>query len=403
MPLTDTAVRNAKPTGKPQKLADSEGLYLFISPTGGKLWRMDYRFAGKRKTLSLGKYPTVGLKDARQRRDGAKELLDKDIDPSAQKKTDRRILIEEERRNQNTFRAVALEWLDTYSPDLSEKHALKLRRYLENALFESFGNKVITDIVPADILEAARPAQEKGRVQTAHRLVQLTGQVLQYAVIKGLLNVNVATGITRALQPIRVTNYPAVTDPKEIGRLLRAIDHYEGYPSIVYFLKILPYVFTRPGELRLAEWEDIDFENSLFIVPWHRMKTRKVNRKDHHVPLARQVVALLRGLQEFSGDGRFVFPGARAKTDTISDAGPLNALRDLGYPKEVMTLHGFRSMASTRLNEMGYRPDIIETQLAQKDPDAVRMVYNRAQYMDERRKMMEEWADYLDGVRLSVS
>lgn len=308
MPLTDTAVRNAKPTGKPQKLADTEGLYLFISPTGGKLWRMDYRFAGKRKTLSIGKYPAVGLKDARARRDKAKEMLANGIDPSEQKKVNKRIIIEEERRNQNTFRLVALEWFDTYAPDLSEKHALKLRRYLENALFDVFGNKVITDIVPADILEAARPSQEKGRIQTAHRLVQLTGQVLQYAVIKGILNVNVATGITRALQPIRVTNYPAVTEPKEIGRLLRAIDHYEGYPSIVYFLKILPYVFTRPGELRLAEWEDINFENSLFIVPWHRMKTRKVNRKDHHVPLAHQVVALFRELQEVSGDGKFVFP-----------------------------------------------------------------------------------------------
>lgn len=399
MSLSDTAVRSAKPTGKPQKLADTEGLYLYISPTGGKLWRMDYRFAGKRKTLSFGKYPSVGLKDARTRRDKAKELLADGIDPSEQKKVNKRVIIEEERRNQNTFRLVALEWYDTYAPDLSEKHALKLRRYLENVLFEAFGSKVITDIVPADILEAARPAQEKGRIQTAHRLVQLTGQVLQYAVIKGLLNVNVATGITRALQPIRVTNYPAVTEPKEIGRLLRAIDHYEGYPSIVYFLKILPYVFTRPGELRLAEWEEVDFENNLLVIPWHRMKTRKVNKKDHHVPLARQVIALLHELQEFSGDGRFVFPGARAKTDTISDAGPLNVLRDLGYPKEIMTLHGFRSTASTRLNEMGYRPDIIETQLAHKDLDAVRMVYNRAQYMDERRVMMREWADYLTALK----
>ncbi|MDL2207451.1 integrase arm-type DNA-binding domain-containing protein [Desulfovibrio sp. OttesenSCG-928-M16] len=399
MPLTDTAIRNAKPTGKPQKLADTEGLYLYISPTGGKLWRMDYRFAGKRKTLSFGKYPTIGLKDARTRRDEAKKILADGIDPSEQKKVNKRVIIEEERRNQNTFRLVALEWYDTYAPDLSEKHALKLRRYLENVLFEAFGSKVITDIVPADILEAARPAQEKGRIQTAHRLVQLTGQVLQYAVIKGILNVNVAVGITRALQPIRVTNYPAVTDPKEIGRLLRAIDHYEGFPSIVYFLKILPYVFTRPGELRLAEWEEVDFENNLLVIPWHRMKTRKVNKKDHHVPLARQVVALLHELHEFSGNGRFVFPGARAKTDTISDAGPLNALRDLGYPKEVMTLHGFRSTASTRLNEMGYRPDIIETQLAHKDPDAVRMVYNRAQYMDERRVMMQEWADYLTALK----
>jgi len=201
MPLSDTAVRNAKPTGKPQKLADTEGLYLYISPTGGKLWRMDYRFAGKRKTLSFGKYPAVGLKDARNRRDKAKELLANGTDPFEQKKVNKRIVIEEERRSQNTFRAVALDWFNSYSPDLSEKHALKLRRYLEKVLFESFGNKVITDIVPVDILEAARPAQEKGRAQTAHRLVQLAGQILQYAVIKGLLTNNVGLGISRALQP----------------------------------------------------------------------------------------------------------------------------------------------------------------------------------------------------------
>ena len=183
MPLSDTVLRNAKAKDAPYKIHDMGGLYIVVTPPGGKLWRMDYRFAGKRKTLSLGKYPIVGLKDARLRRDNAKELLDRGVDPSAQKKADKRILVEEERRSQNTFRAVALDWLATYSPDLSEKHSLKLRRYLENVLFDAFGSKAVSEIVPADILAAVRPAQEKGRVQTAHRLVQLTGQVLQYALI----------------------------------------------------------------------------------------------------------------------------------------------------------------------------------------------------------------------------
>ena len=192
---------------------------------------------------------------------------------------------------------------------------------------------------------------------------------------------------------------PAVTEPKEIGRLLRAIDGYNGYPSIVYFLRILPYVFTRPGELRIAEWQEVDFAQAMLTIPWHRMKTRKLSRKDHKVPLASQVLRLLEELHEFSGDGRYILPGIRAKTDTISDAGPLNVLRDLGYDQNTMTLHGFRSMASTRLNEMGIRPDLVEAQLAHKDPDAVRMVYNRAEYLNERREMMQTWADYLDELK----
>ena len=240
MALSDTAIRNAKGTDKPQKLADSEGLYLYISATGGKLWRMDYRFAGKRKAVNFGKYPTVGLKEARHRRDQAKEQLASGIDPSAQKQAGRNTVIAVELRNLNTFKAIALEWFGAYSADLSAKHALKLSRYFENVLLPMLGNTVVNDLVPADILNLARAAQEKGRVQTAHRLVQLAGQVLQYAVIKGIVTVNVASGITRALQPIRAISYPAITNPKEISRLLLAIDNYEGFPSIVYFLKILP-------------------------------------------------------------------------------------------------------------------------------------------------------------------
>ncbi len=399
MPLSDTAIRAVKPGEKSVKLFDGGGLYLELAPSGGKWWRLKYRFEGKEKRISLGTYPTVGLKEARERRERAKKLLSQGIDPSAERKESKAAAIAEQREKENTFQAVAMDWLNSYAPDLDEKHALKLRRYLESVFFPAIGGKSVADLLPVDILDAVRGAQERGRVHTAHRLTQLAGQVLQYAFIKGLVTVNVARGITGALQPLRVTSFAAITDPKEIGRLLRAIDNYAGFPSIRYFLKILPYVFTRPGEFRVAEWSEVNFDEAMLTIPWQRLKTRKLSKKDHRVPLARQVLALFRELHEFSGSGRFIFPSIRAKTDTISDAGPLNALRDMGYDQDTMTLHGFRSMASTRLNEMGMRPDLVEAQLAHKDPDAVRMVYNRAEYLNERRDMMQTWADYLDGLR----
>lgn len=250
MPLTDTAIKNAKSQVKPIKLFDGEGLFLLVTPSGGKWWRLKYRLAGKEKLFSLGVYPDISLKEARRRREEARTLIAQGIDPSDQRKEEKAVAEAESKEKENTFRAVAMDWFNMYSPDLSEKHALKLRRYLENELFPAFGDKPVTELTPMDILDAARPKQEKGRVQTAHRLVQLTGQVLQFAVLKGVVKVNVGLGLSKGLQPIRVTNYPAITDPKEIGRLLRAIDNYDKYPSIVYFLKILPYVFTRPGELR---------------------------------------------------------------------------------------------------------------------------------------------------------
>jgi integrase len=398
-PLTDTVIRNAKPKGKPYKLFDGGGLFVLITTAGGKLWRLKYRIGGAEKLLSLGVYPDVGLKEARSRREEARGLVAQGADPGERKKEAKAAAIAEQREKENTFQAVAMDWFNSYAPDLDEKHALRLRRYLEKALFPAIGGKPVTALVPADILDAAQPAQEMGKISTAHDIVRLAGQVLQYAFIKGLVPVNVGRGITGALQPLRVTNYAAIIDPKEIGRLLRAIDNYAGFFSIRYFLKILPYVFTRPGELRLAEWSEVNFDEAMLTIPWRRMKTRKLSRKDHRVPLARQVLALFQELHKFSGSGRFIFPSIRAKTDTISDPGPLNALRDMGYAQDTMTLHGFRSMASTRLNEMGMRPDLVEAQLAHKDPDSVRMVYNRAEYLNERREMMQTYADYLDALR----
>jgi integrase len=399
MPLTDAAIKALKPRDKPYRAFDGGGLYLEITSKGVRLWRLKYRFGGKEKRLSFGVYPIVGLRDARERREHAKKLLIQGIDPGVEKKEAKAAALAEQSKKENTFQAVALDWFRVREPDFSAKYAIKVRRWLDIHLFPSLGGKSVTELLPSDILNAVHVAQEKGHVRTAHSLTQLAGQVLQYAFVRGLVTLNVARGVTGALPPVRGKSFAAIVEPKEIGRLLRAIDNYSGFPSIVYFLRLLPYFFTRPSELRLAEWKEVNFDDARLIVPWQRMKTRKISKKDHQVPLSRQALALFRELHAFSGGGRFVFPSIRAKTDTISDAGPLNALRDMGYDQNTMTLHGFRSLASTRLNEMGFRPDLVEAQLAHKDPDAVRMIYNRAEYLDERRRMLQVWADYLDELR----
>ena len=395
MPLTDTAIRSAKPGNKPIKLSDGEGLYLEVAPSGGKWWRLKYRFHGKEKRISLGVYPAISLKEARKRRDEAKEQIAHGLDPSEQKKAVKVATIAEQKEKENTFEAVAREWFTSYSPTLSEKHVKKLQRYLDNSIFPVFGGKPVSTVEPSDILAVARPKEAKGRIETAHKICQLCGQVLEFAKITGRIKYNVGTGLSRALQPIRAQSYPAVTEPKAIGVLLRDIDAHEGYFSIKYFLKILPFVFTRPSELRLAQWDEINFDAAMWRIPAKRMKMRR----EHTVPLARQVVALLAELKTLCGTSPFLFPSTRAKTDTISDVGPLAALRNIGYSKEKMCLHGFRAMASTNLNELGYRADVIEAQLAHKELDAVRLAYNRAEYTEERRKMMQGWADYLDELR----
>ena len=395
MPLTDTMLRNLKADGTSSKLADSEGLYLYLSPTGGKLWRMDYRFAGKRKTLSFGAYPAVSLKDARNKRDIAKELLAKDIDPGAEKREAKAAVIAKEREERDTFESVALEWFAKYGPTLSPKHEAKLRRYLENTLFPVLGRKLVAHLEPADFLAVVQPAERMGHNETAHKLMRLCGQVTRYARITGRVKYDVAAGLTEALRPVQNTHFAAVTEPEAIGQLLRDIDDYTGHTSVLFCLKILPYVFTRPSELRLAQWSEFDLEGAVWRIPAKRMKMRR----EHVVPLAHQVVAMLHELHRYTGNCEFLFPSIRALTTPISDMAPLAALRRMGYAKDAMTLHGFRAMASTRLNELGFRADVIEAQLAHKEPDAVRLAYNRAEYMDERRTLMQSWADYLDGLR----
>lgn len=395
MKLTDTALRALKPTGKVQKLSDGGGLYLHVTPTGSRLWRMAYRFTGKQKLLSFGAYPTVSLRDARKLREEAKEQLAKGIDPGAEKRQAKEAVLAQKREARDTFEFVAREWFAKYEPTLSNKHAQKLRRYLENTLFPVLGGKPITLLEPADFLQVVQPSERLGHYETAHKLMRLCGQVTRYARITGRIKYDVAAGLTEALAPVQTTHFAAVTVPDDIGLLLRDIDAYVGYTSVVYCLKILPYVFTRPSELRLAHWSEFDLKNGIWSIPASRMKMRR----EHVVPLAKQVLSIIEELHVYTGNGELLFPSTRALTTPISDAAPLAALRRMGYGKETMTLHGFRAMASTRLNELGFRADVIEAQLAHKEPDTVRLAYNRAEYMEERRALMQSWADYLDGLR----
>jgi integrase len=395
MKLTDTALRALKPTDKVQKLSDGGGLYLHVTPTGSRLWRMAYRFAGKQKLLSFGAYPAISLRDARKLREEAKEQLAKGIDPGAEKRQAKEAVLAQKREERDTFEFVAREWFAKYEPTLSAKHAQKLRRYLENALFPVLGGKPVTQLEPSDFLQVVQPSERLGHHETAHKLMRLCGQVTRYARITGRVKYDVAAGLTEALAPVQTTHFAAVTVPDDIGLLLRDIDAYVGYTSVVYCLKILPYVFTRPSELRLAHWSEFDLKNAIWSIPASRMKMRR----EHVVPLAKQVLTLLKELHVYTGNGELLFPSTRALTTPISDAAPLAALRRMGYGKDTMTLHGFRAMASTRLNELGFRADVIEAQLAHKEPDTVRLAYNRAEYMEERRTLMQSWADYLDGLR----
>ena len=395
MPLSDTAIKNAKPGGKAYKMFDLGGLFLLVTPNGGKWWRFKYRFGGKEKSFSLGVYPEINLKEARRRRDLARERVARGVDPSQQRKQAKEAKIVERKRIENNFEYVGREWFDSYSPRITPKHADRLLRYLEKVFFPVIGHMPVDEIEPLDILKVVRPIEAKGHVETSHKMIRLAGQVLEYARIIAKVKYNVANGLGKILRPIQVTNRAAITESEEIGLLLRDIDEYEGYYATKFFLKILPYVFTRSTELRLARWDEFDFDEALWRIPVSRMKMRR----EHIVPLAPQVMDILDELRDFSGSSEHLFPSARAYTATISDVTALAALRRLGYTKEQMSVHGFRAMASTRLNELGFRPDVIEAQLAHKDKDAVRLAYNRAEYLEERRKMMCQWADYLDGLR----
>ena len=395
MPLFDTTLRNTRAGEKPLKLSDGGGLYILVKTSGKKFWHMAYRFDGKQKLLSFGQYPEVSLSDAREAWQKARELLAKGIDPGQVKKEAKQAKKAEEQIACGTFQKVATEWFQKYELKLSEKHAAKLRRYLETKIFPLIGQKPVAALTPQDFLNVVSEAERLGHNETAHKIMHLCSQVMRYARFTGLVQYDTAGGLTAALTSVQRTHYAAITEPKEIGILLRDIDAYEGYTPVYYFLKILPYVFTRPSELRLARWEEFDFDKAMWKIPSTRMKMRR----EHTVPLSRQVVQLLNELKAYTGGDDLLFPSSRASSAPITDAAPMAALRRMGYSKEKMTLHGFRAMASTRLNEMNFRPDTIEAQLAHKCADEVRLAYNRADYMAERKDLVQKWADYLDELR----
>lgn len=392
MPLTDTYIRSLKAADKEQKHFDGGGLYLSIPKTGRKLWRMAYRFDQKTKLLSFGEYPTITLKDARQRRDEAKKLLANGIDPGAQKKAAKEEQLSEVK---DTFQNIALEWHDTRTSDFTEKHRGTVMYRMEKYIFPLIGHEHIARIEAPDILAVVKPLEHKGQNETARRILQIIGQVYRYAVITGRARRNPATDLHGALRPRKTVHRAAITEPTKVGQLLRDCDNYEGYFPIVCALRLAPLVFVRPTELRAAEWSEFNLAEQEWRIPAERMKMKQM----HIVPLAKQTVKILEELQPFSGNGKYLFPSIRTDVRPISDVTLLNALRRMGYEKHEMCTHGFRSIASTLLNELGYNRDWIERQLAHGERNDVRAAYNYAEYLPERRKMMQEWADYLQKLK----
>ena len=379
MSLTDTFIRNVKPASSPRKYFDGEGLFLYVPPNGSKLWRMSYRFDGKTKLLSFGKYPTVGLRDARARKEEAKVMLDKGIDPSEQKKKQK-----EERRaeERESFENMAREWHRVRMSAFSEKHRNTVMYRLETYIFPVIGKRPIRKLEKADLLTLVKPLDDKGHHETASRILQIIGQIFRYAIILGKVKQNPVSELRGALKPHKVVHRASVTSPPKVGQLLRDIDRYEGYFPLVCALKLAPLVFTRHTELRAAEWKEFDLSKSEWRIPAERMKMRTA----HIVPLSRQAVAVLEELRLYSGEGRYLFPSIRTDVRPISEVTMLNALRRMGYEKHEMCVHGFRSLASTLLNERGYNRDWIERQLAHSERNGVRAAYNYAEYLPERRR-----------------
>lgn len=395
MKLTDAKLRSLKATGKTQKFSDEGGLYLHLSPSGGKLWRLAYRFGGKQKTLALGQYPAVSLVEARKRREEARELLARGIDPGEAKKERKAAAAAAVLAQAMTYEVVAREWFAKHAPGWTASNRDRILARQERDVFPLLGSRPIREITAPDVLAVARRIEERGAVDSAHRAMQDCSRIFLYAVASGRADVDPVASLRGALSPIRSQSYASIREPQAIGALLRDIDAYKGNVIVRAALRLAPYVFVRPGELRKAEWAEIDLDRAEWRIPAEKMKMRVM----HIVPLARQVVEQLRALALYSGGGRYLFPGMRSRTAPISDMTLLGGLRRLGYGKDEMTVHGFRSMASTLLNEQGYNRDWIERQLAHGERNSVRAAYNYAEYLPERRRMMQEWADYLDSLR----
>lgn len=342
--------------------------------------------------MSVGIYPDVSLKSARDRREDARRMVAAGLDPSAKRKAERAA-------RADTFEAITWEWLDLKAKSLSQRtHDKRLHRF-ESFVFPYLGKRPISTISAPDLLPVLKRVEGRGKNETAHRIRSESSAVFRYAIVTGRAERDPAADLRGALAPVVVRNHPAITEPAKIGKLLRAIHGYSGQPATEYALKLLPLTFVRPGELRGAEWSEFDLDGAVWGIPAARMKMRE----QHVVPLSKQSVALLRELKTLTGSGRYLFPSLRTAERPISNNTLNAALRRMGYTGDEMVSHGFRSMASTCLNERGWNPDLIELQLAHAERDEVRGAYNRAQRLDDRRRMMQAWADYLDGLRAGAT
>ena len=393
MSLTDITVRTSKPKDKTYKLSDEKGMYLEISPAGGRWWRLKYRIDGKEKRISLGTYPEVSLKDARERRDEARKLLAQQIDPSENRKA---VKASRVAKNANSFEIIAREWHSKYSGSWSPSHGERLLKRLEKDIFPWLGEMPIADITASTLLKVVQRIEERGALETAHRVQQNCSQVFRYGIATSRCERDPVPDLKGALPATKAKHLAAFTQPEKIAPLLRAIDDYQGMLATKCALKLAPLVFVRPGELRAAEWSEIDLEKAEWNIPAERMKMRQPLL----VPLSTQSINILKEIYALTGTGRYVFPSARSTSRPMSNNAVLAALRRMGFAKEEMSGHGFRAMARTVLDEvLGVRPDFIEHQLGHAVRDPNGRAYNRTAHLVERRKMMQQWADYLDELK----
>ena len=390
--LTAAAVNQAKPKDKPYKLADEKGLYLFVQPSGGKLWRFDYRFNGKRKTLAIGAYPDLTLAEARAKLSKARNQLANEIDPGELKKAEQ---LAQRGFALNGFELVAREWLVTKMKSKSEGYQNNVLRRFELYLFPWMGKRPISEITAPELLDVIRRIEKLNKVETAYRTLQATGQVFRYAVQTGRTLRDITSDLRGALTPSVTKHMPSLTEPQQVAELMRAIDGFTGTLTVQTAMRLAPLVFVRPSELRKAKWVDIDLDAG----EWRYLVTK--TKSEHIVPLSKQAIELLKNIQSFSGGGEFVFRGGHNPDKAMSEAAINAALRRMGYDtKTEITGHGFRAMARTILHErLNIDPHIIEHQLAHRVPDTLGSAYNRTRFLEQRKVMMQQWADYLDELK----
>jgi integrase len=403
--LTDVAIRNTKPQDKDIRLSDGSGLYLLVKPSGARWWRFDYTINRVRKTLSVGVYPAVSLLDARRKAAEARATVANGIDPSDVRKTEKAAhhkTIENKKRVDqgmaalDSFEQIALEWFDKMMQSKTENYKSRVLSALKRDAFPWIGARPLAELKPADLLVVLQNIEKRNAIETAHRMLQTCGQIFRYAQATGRAENDITQALKGALAPVINSNFAAMTDPNKVKPLLQAIDNYNGSFVVKCALQLAPMVFVRPGELRQAEWEHIDFEKN----EWRFLVTK--THTQHIVPLSTQAVAILKTIHPLTGCGRFVFPSARTPNGSraMSDVALLAALRRMGFDKSEMSVHGFRAMARTILDEvLGFRPDFIEHQLAHAVKDPNGRAYNRTAHLEERRKMMQAWADYLDNLK----